>query len=143
MVADESKYEFSADTSRIDPARVHALLSEYAYWAAGRSRETQDAAIAGSRNYAVYVRESGELVGYARVVTDAATFGWLADVVVDPGHRRRGLARLLVEGALADLAPLRLARIVLRASDEGRALYEDLGWKQVDGPHEWMQRLQG
>ncbi|GAB3168988.1 GNAT family N-acetyltransferase [Myceligenerans halotolerans] len=143
MVADESLYEFSADTSRIDPARVHALLSEHAYWAAGRSREVQDAAITGSRNYAVYARESGTLVGYARVVTDGATFGWLADVVVDPGHRRRGLARLLVEGALADLGPLRLKRIVLRASDDGRALYEELGWKQVDGPHEWMQRLHG
>ncbi|MBL0888570.1 GNAT family N-acetyltransferase [Myceligenerans indicum] len=143
MVADESQYEFSADTGRIDPARVYALLTEHAYWAAGRSRAAQDAAIAGSRNYAVHVRDSGALAGYARVVTDGATFGWLADVVVDPAHRRRGIARMLVEGALADLDPLGLKRILLRASGEGRALYEELGWKPVDEPEAWMARYQG
>ncbi|RPF21006.1 GNAT family N-acetyltransferase [Myceligenerans xiligouense] len=140
MVAEESPYEFSADPGRIDPARVYALLAEHAYWVADRSREVQDAAIAGSRNYAVYARESGTLVGYARVVTDGATFAWLADVVVDPAHRRRGLARLLVEGITGDLDRLGVARTLLRASSEGRALYEDLGWKPVDEPDAWMAR---
>ncbi|GAB4085921.1 GNAT family N-acetyltransferase [Myceligenerans cantabricum] len=142
MVTDEL-YEFSADTARIDPERVHTLLAEHAYWAAGRPRAVQDAAIANSRNYGAYAKESGELVGYARVVTDEATFAWLADVVVDPGHRRRGLARLLVEGILADLDPIGLKRVLLRASDEGRALYEELGWTTVPSPHEWMQRGTG
>ncbi|MBO0610679.1 GNAT family N-acetyltransferase [Myceligenerans salitolerans] len=143
MVTDESQYEFSADAGRIDPARVHALLTEHAYWAAGRSREVQDAAIAGSRNYGVYARDAGTLVAYARVVTDGATFAWLADVVVDPAHRRRGLARLLAEGITAELDRLGVARTLLRASGEGRALYEDLGWKSVDEPDAWMARYHG
>nr|WP_222829416.1 GNAT family N-acetyltransferase [Xylanimonas cellulosilytica] len=131
-------YEFSADPARIDAARVHDLLAGHAYWAKGRTREFQDAAIAGSRNYGVYERASGEQVGYARVVTDAVTFAWLADVVVDPAHRRRGLARLLVTGIVADLEPLRLRRVVLVASGEGHDLYESLGWRPVDGPDTWM-----
>lgn len=140
MTADTSSYEFSADPGRIDPQRVHALLAEHAYWAAGRSRAVQDAAVAGSRNYAVYARPGGAMVAYARVVTDAATFAWLADVVVDPAHRRRGLARLLVQEIVADLDRIGVARTLLRASDEGRGLYEDLRWKAVDEPESWMAR---
>jgi GNAT superfamily N-acetyltransferase len=131
-------YEFSADPARIDPARVHELLVTHAYWCAGRPRATQDAAIAGSRNYGVYTTPGGEQVGYARVVTDSVTFAWLADVIVDPAHRRRGLGRMLVAGIMADLAPLRLKRFVLAASDDGRALYEQLGWQPLREREEWM-----
>lgn len=132
-------YEFSADQSRIDHARVHALLTD-TYWAKDRSREKQDAATAGSRPYGVYLSGTGEQVAYARVVTDGVTFGWLADVVVDPAHRGRGVGRLLVSGIVDDLAPLGLKRVLLRASAEGRGLYDQLGWTTVDAPDEWMVR---
>ncbi|GAA1871781.1 GNAT family N-acetyltransferase [Myceligenerans crystallogenes] len=137
MVTETSSYEFTADTARIDPARVHGLLAEYAYWAAGRPRELQDRAIANSRNYGI-LAASGELIGYARVVTDLANFAWLADVIVDPHHRRRGLARELIRFVLADLRPYDLRRIVLKASPEGRGLYEELGWKRLDDPDDWL-----
>jgi GNAT superfamily N-acetyltransferase len=132
-------YEFSADPSRLDPETVHALLSTHAYWAVGRSRATQDAAIAGSRNYGVYETLSSHQVAYARVVTDEVTFAWLADVIVDPAHRGRGLGRALVRGVVADLAPLGLRRILLKASSDGRPIYEELGWVPVDGPDDWME----
>lgn len=132
-------YEFSADPTRIDPQRVHALLTSYASWAADRSRATQDAAIAGSRSYGAYLAGPGEQVAYARVVTDDVTFAWLADVVVHPEHRGRGVARMLVSGVVADLAPLGLTRVVLKASDEGRGLYEQLGWMPVEEPGTWME----
>jgi GNAT superfamily N-acetyltransferase len=133
-------YEFSADAARLDAGRVHLLLTEHAYWAAGRGREVQDAAIAGSRSYAVYHRPSGALVAYARAVTDGATFAWLADVVVDPVHRGRGLGTAVVAGAVADLETLGLKRIVLKASDDGRGLYEHLGFAPLDDPAPWMER---
>jgi GNAT superfamily N-acetyltransferase len=131
-------YEFSADPAHLDHARVHALLTRHAYWAAGRSREVQDAAIAGSRNYGIYATATGEQVAYARVVTDGATFGWLADVVVDPAHRRRGIAHALVDAILDELAPLRLRRILLRASGDGAGLYPQHGWTALDEPDSWM-----
>lgn len=78
-------YEISADPARIDAARVHHWLSSDAYWALGRPREKQDAAIAGSLNFGAYHGETGAMAAYARIVTDYATFAWLCDVYVDPG----------------------------------------------------------
>ena len=66
--------DFSTDPARLDRERVHRWLSEHAYWALGRPRETQDAAIDGSMNFGVYDRGSGEQLAYARVVTDGVTF---------------------------------------------------------------------
>ncbi|MCA5893901.1 GNAT family N-acetyltransferase [Isoptericola sp. NEAU-Y5] len=134
-------YEFSADTSRVDVQRVHALLAEHAYWAAGRPLEVHAAAVAGSRNYGIYRRSTGEQVAYARIVTDGATFAWLADVIVDPAHRGRGLGTTVVTGALADVEPLGLRRVLLKASDEGRVVYERLGFVPLDDPAPWLVRL--
>ncbi|MEL7974742.1 GNAT family N-acetyltransferase [Isoptericola sp. F-RaC21] len=132
-------YEFSADPARVDAARVHALLAEHAYWAAGRTREVQDRALAGSRSYGVYLRATGELVAYARLVTDTVTFAWLADVIVDPAHRGKGLGTAVVAGAIADVEPLGLRRMLLKASDDGRGVYLRLGFDAVDEPDRWMQ----
>jgi GNAT superfamily N-acetyltransferase len=132
-------YELSTDPARIDPARVHGLLTAHAYWAAGRTRAVQDAAIAGSRSYAALHRDTGTLVAYARLVTDGATFGWLADVVVDPAHRGRGLGRAVVAGALADIEALGLKRVLLRASDDGRPIYERAGFTPVPEPDTWLE----
>jgi GNAT superfamily N-acetyltransferase len=131
-------YEFSTDFSRIDADRVHELLSSHAPWAAGRPRSVQDAAVAGSRNYGIYETAGNTQVAYARVVTDLATFAWLADVVVAPDHRGRGLARALVAGIMTDLEPFALRRIVLKASAEGRPIYVRSGWAPVDEPDDWM-----
>ena len=83
-------YEISTDADRIDAERVHRWLSTDAYWAIGRPREKQDAAIAGSLNFGVYETVSGQQVAYARVITDRATFAWLCDVYVDPSVRDLG-----------------------------------------------------
>jgi GNAT superfamily N-acetyltransferase len=131
--------EFSADPQRLDHDRVHALLAEHASWALGRTRGQQDAIIAHSRNYGMYLTESGEQVAYARVVTDMVTFAWLADVIVDPAFGRRGIGGALIEGVLADLRPLGLKRVVLKASDQGRPLYERAGWHGLDGVDDWME----
>lgn len=78
-------------------------------------------------------------MGSARIVTDEVTFAWLADVVIDPAHRRMGLGRLLIDGLLEDLAPMGLRRVVLKASQEGRALYEQKGWQLLDAPDDWLE----
>ncbi|WP_418276682.1 GNAT family N-acetyltransferase [Isoptericola jiangsuensis] len=132
-------YEFSADPSRIDAVWVHEILSTQAYWALGRSRATQDTVIAGSRNYGVYATD-GAQVAYARAVTDGATFAWIADVVVDPAHRRRGLGTMLVDGLMGDLDTLGLKRVLLKASPEGRDLYRRAGFGDLDDPATWLLR---
>ena len=133
-------YELTTDVTRMDGERVHRLLVEHAYWAAGRSREQQEAIVAGSRNFGLLERATGAQVAYARIVTDGVTFAWLADVVVDPAHRSRGLGAALVDGILADLEPLGLRRVLLKASTEGAPLYVRAGFEPVEDPESWMER---
>ncbi|MEU6059550.1 GNAT family N-acetyltransferase [Streptomyces sp. NPDC047097] len=110
-------YEISTDPARLDRARVHHWLSTDAYWALGRSRAHQDRAIDGSLNFGAYEDGSGALLGYARVVTDQATFAWLCDVYVDRTARGRGIGGALVTAVRARLAPLGLRRIMLATAD--------------------------
>jgi N-acetylglutamate synthase-like GNAT family acetyltransferase len=137
---DAPTYEFSADPTRIDAARVHELITQHTYWAQDRSREVMDAAIAGSRPYGVYDQSTGEQVAFARVVTDGVTFAWLADVVVDPSLRGRGIGKQLVAGVVADVEPLGLRRILLATADAD-GLYGQFGWTPVAEEYKWMERL--
>ncbi|MFI9746145.1 GNAT family N-acetyltransferase [Streptomyces sp. NPDC052494] len=130
-------YEISADPARIDAARVHHWLSTDAYWALGRPREKQDAAIAGSLNFGAYHGETGEMAAYARVITDYATFAWLCDVYVDPRARGTGLGTALVEAVRDHLAPRGLRRILLATAD-AHGVYEKVGFTPLQNPDNWM-----
>lgn len=131
-----SGYTFSADSTRIDRTRVHRWLSEQAYWAIGRARDVQEAAIDGSRNYGMW-DANGDQVAYARVVTDGATFAWLCDVFVDEDARGEGLGKMLVEGVIADLQPLPVSRILL-ATSTAHGLYAQYGFAVPDDPKRYM-----
>ncbi|MFG3283665.1 GNAT family N-acetyltransferase [Streptomyces sp. NPDC048111] len=127
----------SSDPERLDAARVHHWLSTDAYWAMGRSREKQDAAIAGSLNFGAYDRGSGEQLAYARVVTDRATFAWLCDVYVDPAARGEGLGTALVTAVRDHLEPAGLRRILLATAD-AHGVYEKIGFRVLETPGKWM-----
>ena len=139
-----STLRFSNDPDELDLDLVFRWLSEDAYWALGRSRATQDAAVAGSRNYGVFdgdgaANRGGTQLGYARIITDGATFAWLCDVYVAPDARGRGVGQLLLTGILAELDPLGLKRIGLRTLD-AHSLYEKFGFGALDQPETWMAR---
>lgn len=133
------RFRFSNDTAEIDRARVHGWLSELSYWAKGRVRQVQDAAIDGSRNYGVFRADDGAQVGYARVVTDQVTFSWLCDVFVDPSARGAGVGKYLVESVLADLDALGLPRVML-ATGDAHGLYERYGFAPLAEPGRWLLR---
>lgn len=135
----DQTYEFSTDPARIDAARVHELVARHTYWAKDRPRAVMDAAIAGSRPYGVFRRGTGEQVAFARVVTDGATFAWLADVIVDPELRGQGIGKLLVAGVVDDIEPLGLRRTLLATAD-AHGLYEQFGWAPVADRYKWMER---
>ncbi|MEU7280718.1 GNAT family N-acetyltransferase [Streptomyces sp. NPDC045431] len=130
-------YEISTDPARLDRARVHHWLSTDAYWALGRSRDKQDRAIDGSLNFGLYETGSGELVGYARAVTDHATFAWLCDVYVDRAARGKGLGTALVEAVRDHFAPLGVKRVML-ATEDAHGVYEKVGFRALDVPEHWM-----
>ncbi len=130
-------YEISTDPARLDPALIHRWLSQDAYWALGRSRETQDRAIAGSLNFGVLDSASGAQLGYARVVTDHATFAWLCDVYIAPAARGRGLGTALAAAVRDHLAPYGLRRIMLATAD-AHPVYAKAGFEPLAVPEKWM-----
>lgn len=136
----DSYYRFSADDAEIDRDQVHRWISEQSYWAPGRSRARQDAAIDGSLNFGVYDTESNKQVAYARVITDGVTFAWLCDVFVDPEVRGRGIAGVLIEGVLEACEPLGLRRIAL-ATIDAHGLYTKSGFTALEAPETWMERI--
>lgn len=127
-------YEISADRSRLDIPAVHRWLSEESYWAAGRPLDVQREAIANSVCVGAYA-PGGEQAGFARVVSDGATFAWLCDVFVFPEHRGHGLARALVQAALDELSTVR--RWVL-ATHDAHGVYAPFGFAALE-PGRWME----
>lgn len=130
---------FSDDPADLDVDRVHRWLSEESYWARGRDRATQEAIIAGSRNFSVHHDVTGRQLGYARVITDGVTFGWLADVFVAPEARGRGVGTALVRGVTEAIEPLGLKRFALFTAD-AHGLYERFGFRPIPDAAGWMMR---
>ncbi|MDQ0647285.1 GNAT superfamily N-acetyltransferase [Microbacterium natoriense] len=133
-------YFFSNERHKIDRPLVHQWLSEASYWAVGRPRSVQDAAIDASRNYGVWREDSGEQVAYARVVTDGVTFAWLCDVFVVPEVRGAGVGKMLMAGVISDLEPLGLRRTLLATAD-AHGLYEQYGFSELPVPSQFMARM--
>ena len=131
-------YEVSTDKARLDVDVIHRWLSEESYWAQGRARETVERSIAHSLCFGVH--RGAEMAGFARVVTDFATFAWLCDVFVLPGHRGRGLGKLIVEAVVGhpDLRGLR--RIVLATKDAHELYRRHGGFVELPMPERWMAR---
>jgi GNAT superfamily N-acetyltransferase len=138
-VSDEllAGYEISSDPARLDAELIHRWLSRDAYWAMGRSREKQDQAVAGSLNFGLYRTASGDQVGYARVITDYATFGWLCDVYIDRAVRGLGLGTALVAEVRDHLARYDLRRVLLATSD-AQPVYAKVGFAPLAKPEKWM-----
>jgi GNAT superfamily N-acetyltransferase len=125
----------STDPALLDLDLVHNYLAQHAYWAAGIPRATLERAIAGSLCFGVY--EGGKQVGFARVVTDRATFGYLCDVFVLPEFRGRGLSKWLMECVMAhpDLQGLRRFVLVTR---DAHGLYARFGFETPADPKGYM-----
>lgn len=122
----------------MDVDAVHRYLSEEAYWSLGRSRETVERSLAGSVVIGAYAADETQ-AGFARVVTDRATFAWLCDVFVLPGHRGHGLGKRLVAAALSHPAVAGVGRVMLKTND-AHGLYAPYGFTPVDDPERWMER---
>jgi GNAT superfamily N-acetyltransferase len=130
-------YLISTDPARLDRELVHRFLRDEAYWSPGISREVVDRSIDGSLNFGLY--DGDDQVGFARMVTDRATFAYLGDVFVLPSHRGRGLGTWLVETAL-DHPELQGLRNVMLGTDDAHELYARFGFQPIAGSERWMAR---
>lgn len=118
---------------------VYAWLSEEAYWAKERPREVFDRAVQNSLCFGLK-DDTGRLCGFARVVSDRATFAWLCDVFVAESVRGRGGGKALVDAVIAhpDLAGLRRWSL---ATQDAHGLYKPFGFTTLADPGRFMERL--
>lgn len=137
----KNNYLVSTDKNKIDVDYVHGFLSQ-SYWSPGVPINVVKKAMKGSLCFGVYFRNKQTLpgerqVGYARMVTDKATFAYLADVFIDEEHRGKGLAKWLVEMILAHPQLQGLRRILL-ATKDAHKLYEQCGFTTINNPERYM-----
>jgi GNAT superfamily N-acetyltransferase len=119
----------------LDVDAIHTYLAEQSYWARGRSKEIIARSIENSVPFGLYL--DGAQVGFARVVTDAATFAWIADVYVLESERGQGLGKALVETVLEHPAVRGLPRVMLATAD-AHGLYEGYGFEGLANPQRFL-----
>jgi GNAT superfamily N-acetyltransferase len=136
MLITRGGYEIDDDPHRLDVDAIHAFLARDAYWSPGIPRDVLNRAITGSLNLGLY-DGGGAQVGFARVVSDKATFAWLTDVYVLPGHRGHGLGHWLVQATLDHPGLQGVGRIVLATTD-AHQVYADCGFVPLSDPERWM-----
>lgn len=119
----ENSVEISTDLGRMDLDFIERMLQS-TYWAKDRSREVIEASMKASICFGAFM--GNRQVGFARVVTDRATFAWLCDVVVDPEFRGKGIAKMLVK-SVVEHPELARTKMVLGTKD-AHGLYEKFGF---------------
>jgi GNAT superfamily N-acetyltransferase len=130
----------TTDQSRIDCNAVHAFLTEQAPWSRGIALATVTRAMQHSLCFAALEHDGpgAALIGFARVVTDRATFAWLCDVFVVESHRGHGLSRRMLEELERHPALQTLRRWCL-ATRDAHGLYEKFGYRAVPADR-WMEK---
>ena len=131
-------YTITTDKSRLDVDRIHRWLSEDSYWAKNIPRDLVAASIENSLCFAAFADD--EFAGFARVVTDHATFAYLCDVFVLDEHRGHGVSTLLMQAIKEHPSLQRLRRWHLLTRD-AHGLYEKYGFQAVKKPDRHMEKV--
>ena len=130
-------YTISTDPSRLNIDLIHDFISNHSYWGKGRARDVVERSIDNSMPFGVY--RGDEQVGFARIVTDYATFAWVADVFVAPEHRGLGLSKWLMQVIITHPRLQGFRRWVL-ATKDAHGIYEQFGFIKLHRPERWMER---
>jgi len=129
-------YLVSTDKSKIDVETVHHFLS-HSYWAENIPLEVVRKSIENSLCFGIYHQE--KLVGFARAISDFATFAYLADVFILPEERGKGLSKWLI-GIILEHPQLQGLRRFTLATRDAHSLYAQFGFSLFDKPERWMQK---
>ena len=128
------QYEISTDRSRLDVTLIYDFLRS-SYWAKDIPRAVVETAIQHSLCFGAF--QGQRQVGFARVITDLATFGYIADVFVVPEQRGRGISKLLLRAILAHPELQGLRRFLL-ATQDAHGLYAQFGFQPLAHPEHFM-----
>jgi GNAT superfamily N-acetyltransferase len=138
MDGEQDGYEISTDRARLELDVIWGFLRT-AYWSAGVERHVVERSIEGSTPFGLYAPD-GSQAGFARLVTDGATFAWLADLFVLEAHRGRGLGVRLAEAATQEADRLGLRQVLL-ATKDAHPLYRRFGFEPTP-PGRYMVRTE-
>jgi GNAT superfamily N-acetyltransferase len=131
-------YEISFDPSRLNRDVIFRYLSEDSYWCPGIPRSVVETSIEHSLCFGVYHGETQ--VGFARIITDRATFALIADVFVLEAHRGKGLSKWLMHEVMQHPDLQRLRRLLLLTSD-AHSLYQQFGFVEIGNAWRFMEIL--
>jgi GNAT superfamily N-acetyltransferase len=134
MTVSKGEYRISTDKNKMDIDFIHSFLSR-SYWAEGITKEVVSRSITGSLCFGVFSME--KQIGFARLITDEATFAYLADVFIDDDHRGKGLSKWLMGVIISHPGLLGLRRILL-ATRDAHGLYAQFGFTPLNNPERWM-----
>jgi GNAT superfamily N-acetyltransferase len=135
VIPDE--YSISTDPSKLNLDIIHNYISNESYWGKGRSLEVVKRSIDNSLPFGIYYKD--EMIGFARILTDYATFAWVADVFILDEHRGKGLSKWLMETILSNPQLQGFRRWVL-ATKDAHELYRRFGFRELNKPERWMER---
>jgi len=128
-------FEISTDKDLLDFQMIYSYLSDESYWSKGISVEKVRRSIENSICFGVY--HHGRQVGFARIITDKATFAYLCDVFILDDFRGQGLSKWLIQTILAHAELQGLRRWSLATAD-AHGLYSQFGFMPLTSPENWM-----
>lgn len=137
MKASRGEFEIDTDRSRLQVDVIHGFLTEESYWARERSLEQTKTAIENSICFGLY--SDDRLIGFARVVSDKATFAYLGDVFVLEKYRGRGLSKWLME-TIVEYPELQDLRRWVLATRDAHGLYRQFKFSELRFPERWMEK---
>jgi GNAT superfamily N-acetyltransferase len=131
----KDRFWITTDKSKLDIPFIHQFLTS-SYWAMGISQEIVQRCVDGAVCFGVFHED--QQIGFARVVTDKASFGYLADVFIDEAWRGKGLSKWLME-VIIQHPDLQGFRRFLLATRDAHGLYRQFGFTDLNNPERWMQ----
>lgn len=130
-------YTITTDRSQLDLPLIHRFLSEDSYWSQGIPIETVRKSIENSLCFGVF--QDKNQVGFAKVITDYASFAYLADVFILPAHRGRGLSKMLLK-TIHEHPDLQGLRRWMLVTADAHGLYRQFNWKALAAPERFMEQ---
>lgn len=136
----QDNFVISTDKERLQPINIHSYLSTQAYWYLGIPLKIVKKAISNSLCFGLFTLENDKeiQIGFARVVTDNATFAWICDVYIEPSFRNQGLSKWMMECLMSHPDLKNLRRICL-ATKDAHSLYKKYNFEVTLTPQNWME----
>jgi len=126
----------STDKNKLDLPLIHKFLSEESYWAKNIPFEIVKRSVDNSLCFGVYLDD--RQIGFARIISDCATFAYLADVFVLPRYRNKGISKKLME-FIKEHPGLQGLRKWMLATADAHGLYKQYGFTEIGKPERLME----